>query len=268
MSRALRHDVMSVIKVLQAAFPPLVFGETILEAGQVRMHFASYVEESHTFRPFAGLAAARRLWSKFPEPTVIFGFESDELLDCSADAVILEQEGVAWLPYTATYDEIWQAIDKVLGVSPVNNDQRIDQLSEEDFNRDLQNFGHVFKPNIINTLIIRRKDLLSVNPEIRERQYLFFCNGNPDYLRAHKEEFEHILTNYRNMQFAVQYQAELEKVRQWLNDAGSEWMAMTALAQKPFSGEAVGIVNMKLADIITILERMYDKTRKIRSQLK
>lgn len=266
-NQSVLHVVTAVADVLQALHPQLVFSAATLEAGQVRMHFAGYDEDSHAFRPFAGLAAARRLWSKVPEPTVIFGFESDEFLRCSMDAVILEQEGVAWLLYTATYDEIQQAIDKVLSASPVNNDQRIDQLSEEDFNRDLQNFGHVFKPNIINTLIIRRKDLISADPETRESQYLFFSNVNPDYLRTQKEEFEHILTNYREMPFTVQYQAALEKVRQLLDDADCDWTAMMALAQAPFSDEAVGVVDMKLADIVAILERMYDMTRKIRSQL-
>lgn len=266
-NQCILHVAIAVADVLQALHPQLVFSTTTLEAGQVRMYFAGYDEEVHAFRPFAGLAAVRRLWSQAPEPTVIFGFESKEFLRCSADAIILEQEGVVWLPYTATYNEIQQAIDKVLSASTVNNDQRIDQLSEEDFNRDMQNFGHIFKPNIITTLIIRRKDLASAEPETRECQYLFFSNGNPDYLRAQKEEFEHILTSYRGLPFTVQHQAELEKVRQWLDDAVCEWTAMMALAQVPFSDEAVGVVDMKLADIVAILERMYDMTRKIRSQL-
>lgn len=248
--------------------PALFFNSAPLESGKVRLHFAGYNSEIKTFQPFAGLTTARRIWSRQPEPTVIFGFENQELLQRSDDVVILEQEAVAWLPFTATHDEIKQAIEQVLQAPlPTNNDPRIDSLTEKDFNIRLQNFSHFFKPNMINTLGLRNRGLLSNDPDDSQFQYTGFKNGKPDYIKKQKVIFENIENKYEPIIASLQCNKEWQMVVNYLADADRVWQEVLVLAQESYSSQAVEQVAAKVSFMISVLEKMHSTTRIIRSQL-
>lgn len=92
-----QRDLSEAQRLLEQAFPALVFSERPLSDGQVRGIFLEWCAEEKRFVRDAGMAATRRRWASAPERTLIFGLNAERAVRNRDTDGLLKSTGVAYV---------------------------------------------------------------------------------------------------------------------------------------------------------------------------
>lgn len=125
--------------ILRRALPEVIFPGDLFSHGKVRAVIADCNYDSNRcWKLDAGIAWTRKHLAISKEPTLIIGFDREEIIRKRAEGSLLQSEGIAYVKLPARVREIRKIIDKLLRKEVARLDSNSSERNIIDFQKEIR----------------------------------------------------------------------------------------------------------------------------------